>query len=183
MESLPAQRLRPKIDTRRPDSRPLRPPVVPLIKHRKGHAGPRHQQRHKNDHAVCELLCVYVICAASASRGHADERAFHLLLNALHRAGADAALARDLAHARAGAQVRLDALFDGWIDFRPTKLLALCDRPLEASVDAMPDHAALKLGKGTADLKHQLACRCGRVDRLLVEVQVDAAGLQRLDRA
>jgi len=104
-------------------------------------------------------------------------------MNTLHRAGADATLTRDLAHAFAGAQLRLDALFDGWIDFRPTKLLALCDRPLEASVDAMPDHAALKLGKGTADLKHQLACRCGRVDRLLVEVQVDAAGLQRLDRA
>jgi len=102
-------------------------------------------------------------------------------MNTLHRAGADATLTRDLAHAFAGAQLRLDALFDGWIDFRPTKLLALCDRPLEASVDAMPDHAALKLGKGTADLKHQLACRCGRVDRLLVEVQIDAA-VQRLDR-
>jgi hypothetical protein len=30
------------------------------------------------------------ICAPSASRGHADERASHLLPNALHRAGADA---------------------------------------------------------------------------------------------
>src|SRR6516164_6884500 len=104
-------------------------------------------------------------------------------MNALHRAGADATLTRDLAHALAGAQLRLDALFDGWINFRPTKLLALCDRPLEASVDAMPDHAALKLGKGTANLKHQLACRCGRVDRLLIEVEIDTAGLQRLDSA
>jgi hypothetical protein len=25
-------------------------------------------------------------------------------------------------------------------------------------VNTLPDHAALKLGKGTADLKHQLAC-------------------------
>ena len=73
--------------------------AAPPLTHRKGHAGPRDQQRHQNDHAICELRCVYVICAASASRGHADERAFHLLLNALHRAGADAALARDLAHA------------------------------------------------------------------------------------
>ena len=78
------------------------------------------------------------ICVPSASRGHADERAFHLLLNALHRAGADAALARDLAHAFAGAQLRLDSLFDGGIDFRPTKLLALRNRPLEASMHALP---------------------------------------------
>ena len=35
------------------------------------------------------------ICVLSASRGHVDERAFHLLLNALHRASADAALPRD----------------------------------------------------------------------------------------
>jgi len=41
-----------------------------------------------------------------------------------------------------------------------TKLRALCDRALKASVDALPDHAALKLGKGPPNLKHQLACRC-----------------------
>ena len=38
-----------------------------------------------------------------------------------------------------------------------TKLRALCDRALKASVDALPDHAALKLGEGTANLKHKLA--------------------------
>ena len=65
----------------------------------------------------------------------------------------------------------------------PTELLALCDRTLKASVNALTDHAAFKLGKSAADLKHQLACRGGGVDRLLVEVQVHAAGLQRLDRA
>ena len=81
------------------------------------------------------------------SRERAGERACHLLLNALHRAGANATLARDLADAFAGAQLRLDALFDGGIDFRPTELLALCDRALKASVDALTDHAAFKLGK------------------------------------
>ena len=50
-------------------------------------------------------------------------------------------------------------------------------------MDALTDHAALKLGKSAADLKHQLAGWRGRVDRLLVEVQIDIAGLQRLDRA
>src|SRR5262249_46090121 len=31
---------------------------------------------------------------------------------------------------------------------------------LKTSVDALTDHAALKLGERAADLKHQLACRC-----------------------
>src|SRR6516225_6057799 len=121
---------------------------------RKGHAGSGDQQRHQDDHGFgrCRFTC-----APSASRDCADERAFHLLLNALHRTSANAALARDLAHAFAGAQLRLDTLFDGGIDFRPTELLALRDRALEASVDTLTDHAAFKLGKGTADLKHELA--------------------------
>ena len=51
------------------------------------------------------------VCAPSASRGRADEKAFHLLFNALHRAGADAALARDLAYAFAATQLHLDALW------------------------------------------------------------------------
>src|SRR5262245_39516656 len=46
----------------------------------------------------------------AASRDRADERAFHLLLNALHRAGADAQLACDLAHALAATQMPLDDL-------------------------------------------------------------------------
>src|SRR6516164_5513517 len=154
--------------------------AAPPLMHRKGHAGSGDQQRHQDDHGFgrCRFTC-----APSASRDHADERAFHLLLNALHRASADAALTRDLAHALAGAQLRLDALFKGSIDPRPTELLALRHGALEASMNTLPDHAALKLGKRTADLKHELACRGGRVDRLLIEVQIDAAGLQRLDRA
>src|SRR5262249_26374328 len=86
-------------------------------------------------------------CAPSASRDHDGERAFHLLPDALHGAGANTQFARDLAYAFAATQLRLDALFDGGIDFRPTKLLAQCDRALEASVDALTDHAAFKLGK------------------------------------
>src|SRR5262249_55604683 len=75
---------------------------------------------------------------ADVSRGRADERAFHLLPDALNGAAADAALARDLAYAFAATQMRLDALFHSGID-----------RALEASVDALPDHAALKLGERT----------------------------------
>ena len=95
----------------------------------------------------------------------------------------DTELLQQLADQAKQLGLSLDALLDRGIDPGPAELRALCDRALEASMDALPDHAALKLGECTADLKHQLACRCGRVDRLLVEVQVDAAGLQRLDRA
>jgi hypothetical protein len=57
--------------------------------------------------------------------GLADERAFHLLPDALNGAAADAALAGNLQHAFAGAQLSLDALFKRGIDPRPTELLAL----------------------------------------------------------
>jgi hypothetical protein len=75
--------------------------AAPPLMHRKGHAGPRDQQRHQNDHGCC------FVCAPS--RGGVDERAFHLLLNALHRAGADPALARDLAYAFPATQLHLSS--------------------------------------------------------------------------
>ena len=43
--------------------------------------------------------CFSFICALSASRGHADERAIHLLRNALHGAGAYAEFAGNLVDA------------------------------------------------------------------------------------
>jgi len=46
------------------------------------------------------------ICA-SALCGHVGERAGHLLLNALHRTSADAALTREFAYAFAAAQMRV----------------------------------------------------------------------------
>src|SRR6516225_1871271 len=132
---------------------------------------------------IMALDAVASLRAPSASCDRADKRAIHLLPNALHRSCADAALTRHLPYAFAATQMRLDALFKRGIDPRPTELRALCDRAFKASVDALPDHAALKLGKRTADLKHELAGRRRGVDRLLVEVEIDAAGLQRLDRA
>src|SRR5215471_4667681 len=93
---------------------------------------------------IMALDAVASTCAPSVSRDRADERAFHLLLNALHRTSADATLARDLAYAFAATQMRLDALFKRGIDPRPAELLALRHSALEASVDALADHAALK---------------------------------------
>ena len=100
----------------------------------------------------------------SGDASHGDERAVHLIRNTLHGAIAYAALTRDLADAFAATQLRLDALFHSRIDPRPTELRALCDRAFKASLDALPDHAALKLGKRTADLKHELTCRGGGID-------------------
>jgi hypothetical protein len=82
--------------------------AAPPLMHCEGHAGSRDQQRHQDDHGFGRRR---FICAASASRDCADERAIHLLPNALHRACADAALTRDLAHAFAATRMRLDALF------------------------------------------------------------------------
>jgi hypothetical protein len=84
--------------------------AAPPLVYRKGHACSRDQQRHQDDHRFgrCRFTC-----APSTSRGRAGERAFHLLLNALHRAGPDAALTRDLAYAFAATQMRLNALFKG----------------------------------------------------------------------
>jgi hypothetical protein len=53
------------------------------------------------------------ICAPSASRGRADERAFHLLLNALNGANADANLAGNFDDASAWALTgRTELSFD-----------------------------------------------------------------------
>src|SRR6516165_114027 len=95
---------------------------APPLMHRKGHAGSGDQQRHQDHHGFgrCRFTC-----APWASGDCADERAFHLLLNALHRTSADTALARDLAYAFAATQMRLDALFKRGIDPRPAELLAL----------------------------------------------------------
>src|SRR5688572_14154125 len=50
-------------------------------------------------------------------------------------------------------------------------------------MDALSNHAALELCKGAGDLKHQLAHRSTGVDVLLVEVEINTAGIEVLDRA
>jgi hypothetical protein len=65
------------------------------------------------------------ICAPFALRGHVGERAGHLPPNTLNGPAANAKLAGNLQDAFAATQLRLDAFFDGGIDPRPAKLLAL----------------------------------------------------------
>jgi hypothetical protein len=67
----------------------------------------------------------------------------HILLNALNGPATNAKLAGNLQHALAGAQLSLNAFFDGSIDPRPAELLALRYGAFKTGVHALPDHAAL----------------------------------------
>src|SRR5262245_14423007 len=53
---------------------------------------------------------------------------------------------------------------------------------LESGSDPLLDHASLELGEGARYLEEQLALWRGRVEVLLIEVEVNADGLQVLDR-
>src|SRR5262249_49934255 len=66
-----------------------------------------------------------------------------------------------------------DTLLDGFIDPRTAQLFALLYGSPKPSIDSLPDHGALELGKGARHLKHELACRLRCVDRLLLEEEVD----------
>src|SRR5262249_13202739 len=62
--------------------------------------------------------------------------------------------------------------------------------PLDRGLDGLqpgayplPDHAALELSECACNLEDELSHRAGRVDVLLVEVEVDAGGLEVLDSA
>src|SRR5215469_11133003 len=113
--------------------------------------------------------CGWLIYGPSISSGGCGvERAGHLVLNALDGAGANANLAGNFEDALPGPQLSLDSFFQCWIDLWPPELFALLYGPLKASIDSLPDHAALEFGKGARHLKHELAGRRGRVDRLLI---------------
>jgi hypothetical protein len=53
----------------------------------------------------------------------------------------------------------------------------------EPSPDTLADHRALEFGEGAGHLEQQLARRGGGIDRLLVQVEIDADGLKVLDGA
>jgi hypothetical protein len=72
----------------------------------------------------------------------------------------------------------LDSFFQGGVDLRSPELFARLHGSPKPGANTLADHAALKLGKGARDLKHEPPGRRGRVNRLLVEVQIDAASLQ-----
>jgi hypothetical protein len=49
-------------------------------------------------------------------------------------------------------------------------------------VYALADYGSLELSEGSGNLEHQLSRRRSGIDRLLIEVQIDAARLQMLNR-
>jgi hypothetical protein len=118
------------------------------------------------DRHLCQAaLVIYGPSISSGGRG--VERA-KFPRNTLHSAGADANLAGNFEDALPRPQLILDSFFQGLGDLRPPELLTQFDGPLKAGIDSLPDHAALEFGKGTRHLKHELAGRRGRVDRLLI---------------
>src|SRR5262249_35331445 len=60
-------------------------------------------------------------------------------------------------------------------------LSAHVSRPRDAGVDPLPDHAALKFSEGARDVEQQLPAWRGRVDVLLIKVQIAPRCLQMLD--
>jgi hypothetical protein len=59
----------------------------------------------------------------------------------------------------------------------------LSNSAFEPRLDPLSDHGPLELGEGAGDLKHELSHRRGRVDRLLIQAQIDVDCLKVLDRA
>jgi hypothetical protein len=56
--------------------------------------------------------------------------------------------------------------------------LALAARSRQAGLDALDDHRALELGEHAHHLEHRLAGRGAGVEALLMQVQIDALGMQ-----
>ena len=64
-----------------------------------------------------------------------------------------------------------------------TELVPLSLSPLQARNYAGPDHAPLELGEDATHLKHGPASRGGRVQGLLMQVEVDACRLDFTEKA
>ena len=104
------------------------------------------------DRHLCEAtLVIYGPSISSGGRG--VERAEHLVLNALHGAGADAQLTGNFQDALAGQQLALDSFFQCWADLWPPELFALLYCPLKPGFDVAGSYC-LKLCKGAGYLKH-----------------------------
>ena len=95
----------------------------------------------------------------------------------------DAMLCSDLANARAGGPCLPDSLFDACGNARPAKRLALRPGPCQASLHAILDHRALKLGEDAHHLEHGLAGGRARIDALLMEIQIALESVQFAEKA
>src|SRR5712671_1336191 len=95
----------------------------------------------------------------------------------MNRSGADAECLGRLENSR-GRQMLADALDDILADRTTPEALPLAPRPRETGFDALDNHRALELGKDAHHLKHRLSGWCAGVDTLLMEVEINALGVQ-----
>ena len=80
----------------------------------------------------------------------------------------------DLAFASTGYSKAVDRLFDFSGHLGPSQYLPLRPRTRQPRLDPLLYHRPLKLSKYSAHLEHGLSGRCGRVDALLMTIEVNA---------
>ena len=98
----------------------------------------------------------------------------------MNRPNAEANLLGNLHDACSLPKLGTGAFKGGRVIEWPAKCFAVRNSSLKASMDPLPDHAALKLGKGANDLKHQLAgWRCG-VNELPVDEKINPTVFEML---
>ena len=115
------------------------------------------------DPVACRGFSWALSVGAIVSRGDGVGRAltFHFLGDTLDGARPNLGFSGDLENALSGLQMPLDTLLNSRIDLRPSELLALLYGPLKLGVDSLADHAALELGKSSAD-KRSIRHDCRR---------------------
>jgi hypothetical protein len=96
----------------------------------------------------------------------------------MNGSGADAECLRRFEDPSPGRQLLLDALDDYLAHWTTPKPLSLAPRPREAALDALDNHGALELGKDAHHLKHRLTGWRASVDTLLMEVEINALGVE-----
>ena len=102
----------------------------------------------------------------------------HPAFDPVNCAGADAEGLGRFEDARAGRQLLLDALHNGIGDRSTPQPFPLAPRPRKTRFDPLDNHRALELGKHTEHLKQRLSGWRAGVEPLLVQVDIDALGVQ-----
>src|SRR5262249_2697946 len=105
-----------------------------------------------------------------------------LLCDALHRASPDPEGLGYPQHTHALCKLPSHLACGRVVYLRPTEFYTLGDGALEACFDPLPDHRPLELSKRAGYLEDELPHRGRRIDGLLVQIQVNPAGFQVLDR-
>jgi hypothetical protein len=101
-----------------------------------------------------------------------------LALDALHDADADANGLGSLYNPSAADEEPPHRLIFTSRYHQTAQALPRCPRARQAGSDALDNYGALELGEHTHHLKHCLAGRGGRVDPLLVQLEIDPLGMQ-----